>query len=262
MSLATVHWSSAVLGKKTTLNVILPNVGQPPFPTLYLLHGLSDDATTWLRHTRLEYYVRELPLIVVLPDGHRSFYTDHEEGPAYARHVGEEIPAFIERTFPALAQRDARAIGGLSMGGYGALRIGLGYADRYCSVHSHSGAVGWGRFTGDSAYQEIARQRGWSPEFASELRRIFGLAPLGTHHDLIHLAQRAAAAQQLPHLALDCGTEDFLLNDNRAFTADLRQAGIPHTYIEAPGAHTWDYWDTHIQTALAFHATNLRLPSP
>ena len=141
MPWAQVHWRSDVLGKQTTMQVILPTAGSAPYPTLYLLHGLSDDSTIWLRRSRIEAYVRELPLIVVMPDGYRGFYTDNDSGPAYARHFGEEIPGFIERTFPARAARGARAIGGLSMGGYGALRVALGYPERFCSVNSHSGAV-------------------------------------------------------------------------------------------------------------------------
>src|SRR5947208_5810022 len=68
MSLCEVHWKSEVLRKQVGTYVILPDVGRPPFPTFYLLHGLSDDHTAWLRRTRIEWYVRELPLIVVMPD--------------------------------------------------------------------------------------------------------------------------------------------------------------------------------------------------
>src|SRR5258708_9071092 len=141
MPWAQVHWKSEVLAKQTSMQVLLPSIGQPPFATLYLLHGLSDDSTIWMRNTRIEWYVRGLPLLVVMPDGYRGFYTNNEEGPAYARHFGEELVAFVERNFPARAERGARAIGGLSLGGYGALRVGLGYSDKFCSIHSHSGAL-------------------------------------------------------------------------------------------------------------------------
>ncbi len=259
MALTTVHWNSAILGKKTTMRIILPEVGKPPFATLYLLHGLSDDSSTWTRNTRLENYVRELPLIVVMPDGYRGFYTDHVEGPAFAKHIGEEVPAFVERHFHAKKNRAGRAIGGLSMGGYGALRLGLGYADRFCSVHSHSGAVGWGQSEGASELTAAAKRRGWTPEFTEEIRRIFGNNPLGTSHDLSWLARRAKKAGNLPKLRLDCGTGDFLLQDNRDFDRELTQAKIPHDYVEFDGEHNWDYWDLHIREALDFHAGNLRL---
>lgn len=257
MASVTLRWRSDVLGKQTTAQVILPDSGKGPFATFYLLHGLSDDSSNWSRNTRIESYVSGLPLIVVMPDGYRGFYTNHEQGPAYARHIGEELPAQIERLFPAKAERAGRAVGGLSMGGYGALRIGLGYAERFCSVNSHSGAVGWGGLTGAKAYREAARARGWSDDFRMELERIFGLSPEGTDHDLLALAKKAKRAGRLPALSLDCGTEDFLLADNRNFTARLKAAKIPHTYQEYPGAHTWEYWDLHVREAVAFHRGNL-----
>ena len=259
MSLVTLHWKSEVIGKQTTATVILPETGTPPFATFYLLHGLSDDHTVWLRRTRIEWYVRELPLIVVMPDGYRSFYTKAAEGPDFARHIGEELPAFIERQFQARPERAARAIGGLSMGGYGALRVGLGHADRFCSVNSHSGAVGWGNFeqkTGPSAPPSLS---GRGPEFMRELGRIFGENPSGTDHDLMLLATRAQAAGRLPELLLDCGTGDFLIEDNRAFHSRLAGEKVAHVYREFPGSHDWDYWDLHIREALTFHARNLGL---
>jgi putative tributyrin esterase len=259
MAWTTVHWKSEVIGKRTTAEVLLPEVGRPPFPTFYLLHGLSDDASMWMRQTRIEVYARELPLVIVMPDGYRGFYTNNEEGPAFAHHVGEELPAFIERHFQVKTERASRAIGGLSMGGYGALRVGLGYPDRYASINSHSGALGWGRGGKTSDYRRVAKQRGWTPEFAEEMRRVFGRSPVGTEHDVLDLARRAARRKQLPPLLLDCGTEDYLLDDNREFHTALERAKIPHVYREHPGAHTWDYWDEHIREALAFHAKHLGL---
>ncbi|TAG28851.1 MAG: esterase family protein [Verrucomicrobia bacterium] len=262
MALTTLHWFSQILGKHTTAQVILPDVGTPPFATFYLLHGLSDDSTTWMRRSRIEYYARELPLIVVMPDGYRSFYTKPVEGPDFARHIGEELPGMIERHFRARAERSARAIGGLSMGGYGALRVGLGHADRFCSINSHSGAVGWGNFdykTGPAAPRSL---NGRGEEFLRELGRIFGDDPRGTEHDLGVLARRALKKGNLPKLLLDCGEEDFLIDDNRVFNAALEADGVPHIYREFPGVHDWDYWDLHVREALAFHAANLGLGAP
>src|SRR5262249_12684007 len=117
MSLCEIHWFSKTLEKQVSTIVILPDTGKPPFATYYLLHGLSDDHTIWQRRTRIEWYVRELPMIVVMPDGYRGFYTDYDKGPAYAKYINEELIAFIERNFPAKPARTARCIGGLSMGG-------------------------------------------------------------------------------------------------------------------------------------------------
>ncbi len=103
MALCTLSWKSAVLGKMTTTQVLLPDGKAGPFPVLYLLHGLSDDASTWVRRSRIEVYVKDLPLVVVMPDGYRGFYTNNAEGPAYARHIGEELPGLIERTFAVIS---------------------------------------------------------------------------------------------------------------------------------------------------------------
>jgi putative tributyrin esterase len=246
MALAHVHWFSETLRKMTPTSVLLPDVGRGPLPTLYLLHGLSDDHTAWLRRSRLEWYVRELPLIVVMADGARSFYTDNADGPAYGQFFASELPAFIERTFPARTDRAGRCVGGLSMGGYGALRLALAHPDRYASAHSHSGAVLNWRY--DPALTAL------TPD---EHRRIFGTRPQGSPHDLLALVAKSTFTPA-PALLIDCGAEDPLIQPNRQFVAELKRLGVPHEYVEHPGAHDWDYWNQHVQSALAFHLDVLR----
>jgi S-formylglutathione hydrolase FrmB len=245
------------------MQVILPSVGRPPYATFYLLHGLSDDSTIWLRRTRIEVYVRELPLIVVMPDGYRGFYTDNEQGPAYAQHFGEELLEFVERNFPARPVRGARAIGGLSMGGYGALRLALGYPEKFCSANSHSGALM--RFNLDLSPRQARKDKIFKkqpPELFAEMRRIFGRRPMDSGHDLLTLIRRARRRhRRLPRLLIDCGTEDSLLEYSREFHEELQKLKVPHVYRESPGDHDWDYWDLHIRDALEFHARNLHLPS-
>ncbi|MBT3379663.1 MAG: esterase family protein [Lentisphaerae bacterium] len=246
MAFAQVNWSSQTLGKQVGMHVILPEVGTPPFPVFYLLHGLSDDYTIWHRRTRIEWYVRERPLIVVMPDGFRGFYTNQEEGPAYASYMAKELPAFVERHFAASPAREQRCVGGLSMGGYGALRLALGYPERYVSTNSHSGAVLFGHLS----CAELERDN-------AEFRQIFGADPKGSEHDLIALSRRAEQRQVIPEIHIDCGTEDVLIEQNREFHAQLDEMGVTHVYREHPGAHTWDYWDVHIQDALQFHCRAL-----
>ena len=252
MALCEVHWSSGVLAKKVGMYLILPDagVGEPPYATYYLLHGLSDDYTVWMRRSRIEWYVRELPLIVVMPDGYRGFYTDNADGPPYAQYVARELPEFVERNFPAKRKREGRCIGGLSMGGYGALRLALGYPERYVSANSHSGAILHGHRNGP---------RPDGPLSPPEFKRIFGDHPEGTEHDVVALARTASRRWPLPQLLIDCGTEDFLIEDNRALHRALAGMNVPHEYREFPGAHDWDYWDRHVQGALAFHANALGL---
>jgi putative tributyrin esterase len=244
MALCTLHYFSRAIGKMTGATVLMPEGADGPFPVFYLLHGLSDDHTAWTRNTNIERYVQNMPLIVVMPDGGRGFYTDAREGFAYGTATGPELISFIDRTFNTDARRQARVIGGLSMGGYGAIKLALTYPESYCSAVSHSGTLA-------VAHRSLQRE---SPE----LVRIFGANPRGGPDDLFALAERIDH-RMLPALRFDCGVDDFLLEDNRSFHAHLKSLGIPHEYDELPGDHSWPYWDLQVQNALAFHARALGL---
>jgi S-formylglutathione hydrolase FrmB len=251
MALVHTHFFSPVLNKHVAAMAIVPQFAPPPWATMYLLHGLSDDYTIWHRRTSIERYVDGLPLVVVMPDGFRGFYTDNHEGPAYGRYFTDDVIGFVDRTFHVKRSRSGRCLAGLSMGGYGALRLALSRPELFASAVSHSGAV--------LAGSRPPAQRPDSP-FRQEMRHIFGPRPVGSEHDLKHLgAIKAARSGKLPRLRIDCGTEDFLLEDNRQFHAFLTEKKIPHHYQEHPGAHDWKYWDTHIQSAVSFHAENLGL---
>ena len=237
-----VRFASPTLDMRVSMNVLLPEQGEGPFATLYLLHGLSDDHTMWARLTRLESYAWRWPLAIVMPQGFRGFYTRNEAGPDYASYIAQDVVGTAERLFPLRRERSGRAIAGLSMGGYGALRIGLAWHDRFASVISHSGAVMYGT-TG---------ARPESPIDRAEYDRMFGKSPEGTDHDLVHLAAKARG--DLPKIRIDCGVDDFLIDQNREYHARLQALGIPHVYDEHPGEHNWDYWDARLIQALGHHA--------
>ncbi|MBW3622612.1 MAG: esterase family protein [Armatimonadetes bacterium] len=253
MSFCQVNFFSPSLRKMMAMNIVLPESAdlEGPFAVFYLLHGLSDDHSAWMRRTSIERYAQDYPLLVVMPDGGRSFYTDAVEGPAYESYMIRDVIGFVDRHFRTKATREGRAIGGLSMGGYGALKLALKHSDLFCSVNSHSGAPGFAR-------------RNLDPEKDAEFLRILGPNAAGGPEDIFALAERAERST-LSTIRIDCGTEDFLLEDNREFHAHLERIGIPHEYEEHPGAHNWAYWDTHVRTALEFHARNLGLekqPTP
>jgi putative tributyrin esterase len=107
MACATLHFHSPVLAKACSMNVLVPEgrVGTPPFPVCYLLHGLSDDHTSWARQTSIERHVAGLPLIVVMPDGGRGFYCDAVDGPAYERYLLEDVIGFVDHTFHTMPER-------------------------------------------------------------------------------------------------------------------------------------------------------------
>jgi len=244
MSLLSCHFFSETLQKHVQMKVILPEKGAGPFPVYYLLHGLSDDCHAWTRRSSIERYAENFPFAIVMPDGFRSFYTDNAEGPAYGRYILDDVLGFVERTFPVQRERTGRCIGGLSMGGYGALRLALSRPDLFISANSHSGALEAGRGVREQ-------------ESFGEFLRVFGKTPLGSQHDLQALALSAQSKSALPHIRIDCGTEDYLLDHNRAFHTFAQKNKIPHEYEEFPGAHTWEYWDRHVQEALSFHAKHV-----
>jgi len=245
MSFCELRFFSNVLGMHASANVLLPDSGKGPFHTLYLLHGLSDDHTIWLRRTRIEHYIRDKPMIVVMPQGFRGFYTNNSDGPRYADYLVDDVIAQTQRLFPASTKREGRHIGGLSMGGYGALRLALGFPGMFESAHSHSGAL-------LHPNRGVPRDSGLFG--THEYPQIFGkTSAIGTSHDLLHLAATYPKEKAQPRISIDCGTQDFLLDDNRKATSLFKKFKLKHTYREFPGSHNWDYWDLQIQAAIDFH---------
>lgn len=250
MAYCELKFFSAALQKATSATVILPegDLGGP-FSVLYLLHGLSDDNSIWQRRTGIERYVQHLPLIVVMPDGGRGFYTDAEVGMAWETALVNDLIGYVDRIFHTRASREGRCLGGLSMGGYGAVKLALKHPDLFCSAASHSGALSFGHYS-----MSTDPDSPWQVEFA----RVLGSDSVGGPNDAFALAERLPRTER-PALRFDCGLDDFLLESNRAFHAHLESIGYAHEYAEFPGAHTWDYWDLHVREAIEFHARNLGL---
>jgi putative tributyrin esterase len=248
MAFSTIQYFSRSLQKASAFNIVFPEDPDVPKPwsVFYLLHGLSDDHTIWMRRTSIERYVAGLPLVVVMPDGGRGWYTNAKEGYKYEDDLLKDVVGLVERTFPVKAEREARAIGGLSMGGYGAVKLGLKHPEMFASVNSHSGAVGFLR--------DPERAKNLSPEF----ERIFGETPAGGDEDPFALVEKIDHGR-IPALRLDCGTSDFLIDQNRAFHKKLEEMNISHEYEEFPGGHEWSYWDEHVRESIAFHEKNLGL---
>jgi len=243
MPLCELKYFSPALGKHTTANVILPAPEHSgPFPVMFLLHGLSDEYSAWCRRTSIERYVESLPLIVVMPDGGRGFYSDAVAGYQYATAIGTELPELIRHYFSC---GDKWCAAGLSMGGYGAIRLALDHPTVFQSATSLSGALAFG-------HHEMVGDDPFVVEFA----RVVGSEPAGGPNDLFALFGRLTPEER-PALRIDCGTEDFLLDSNRSFHAFLADQGFEHEYEEHPGAHTWAYWDAQIQPALEFHRRHL-----
>jgi putative tributyrin esterase len=255
MALIHCHFFSQVLGLMSSLSVILPDPGplevgitpkirQERYPTLYLLHGLSDDHTVWLRRTSIERYVEDLNLAVVMPAVQRSFYTDMITGERYWTFISEEVPAVARHFFPLSEVRNENYVAGLSMGGYGAFKLALTHPERYAAAASLSGTLDVARL---ARAEQAAGQ--------SELKHIFGEANAlaGSPNDVFHLAaQIVKQSRPRPGLFQWCGTQDFLYADNMNFLEHTESLGLAVTYEEGPGGHDWSCWDAQIRRVLAW----------
>nr|WP_321464432.1 alpha/beta hydrolase family protein [uncultured Desulfobulbus sp.] len=253
MALIHCHFYSHVLGLMTTMSVFLPELsqdtgqqpqGETPFPTLYLLHGRSDDHSAWQRRTSLERYLEGMNLAVVMPEVGRSYYTDMQTGQRYWSFISQEVPRVARRYFPLSQRREENYLAGLSMGGYGAFKLAFTFPERFAAAASLSGALDVVRLTGselETGQQELVHVFGEPQTLAGSENDLFALT------ESVH--ERAGA---LPKLYQWCGTEDFLYLDNRRFRKHLDDLGIQVDYDEGPGGHEWSCWDAQIKKVLAW----------
>jgi putative tributyrin esterase len=234
MSVANIRFFSDALGKWTRYNVILPDAGEGPFPVLFQLHGLTDDCDAWLERSNLVRHAANYPFVIVMPDGGTSCYlnwksTSRLGKAAYEDLIITDISNHVRRHFNVTD--GPWAIGGLSMGGYGSLHFGLKYPERFASIWAHSSKIDWRQ-------SELDLSQLADPETV----------------DLVPLAEQVNGLDHKPVLSFDCGVDDYLIDENRAFHAALDAMDFEHHYAEHPGEHEWDYWDLHVQEALAQHA--------
>jgi S-formylglutathione hydrolase FrmB len=250
MAICEIHLGSGtVLQRMTSFKAIIPEKMKGPFPVLYLLHGLSDDHTAWTRWTSIDRYVRDLPLIVVMPDAERSWYTDAVgmSNAAFETFITRDLIGFVDESFNTIRSREGRATCGQSMGGYGAFKLALKHPDLFCAAASHSGAL-------VAAEHFVAG----APERVREMSLIFGDNPKGGPDDLMEIIA-LADRETLPALYMDCGADDFLFDANQKMHRHLESLGIRHEYHEDQGNHNWEYWDRRIQISLEFIKKALKI---
>lgn len=277
MAFVDFKYFSPVMGMQMNLNIILPEVMQgigvegaaetenKPIPVLYLLHGTSDDHTIWERRTSIERYVSDKRLAVVMMTTHLGAYTNQQYGFRYFDYVAKEVPEICARYFNLSTKREEKFIAGLSMGGYGALKIGLALPDAFSVVGGLSaGCDRLGilpeavkKFSGIEELR--ANKDALDPRVYSSAMNFFlnfGSPEEFAHNEkdnLFLLAKKAkASGKELPKLIMRCGTEDTLaLEPNRKFKKCLDDLGIENDYAEFPGIHSWEFWDEHIQYVLS-----------
>lgn len=252
----TVKFESKLAGKTLPYNVVLPADYTLPankdarYPVLYLLHGFTGHYTDWLARTRLADYAAKYRLIVVTPEGNNGWYADSASVPAdkYESYIIKELIPDVARRYRTNESRGGRAVAGLSMGGYGALKFGVKYPEIFALAASMSGAVAVASYRSDEELR--------AGSLRNSIVQTFGPAGSATKdaNDLFKLLGEMTPerARALPFLYLDCGTEDSLrlLPSNRALADLLVARKIPHEYRQLPGDHNWAYWDAQVQEVL------------
>src|SRR5215203_688903 len=237
--------SSTALGREMKYRVLLPagyDTSPKRYAVLYLLHGLDGNYTDWTMRTNLAEYSRSFPLIIVMPDGENSWYTNTLDGASkFESYITTDLPADVVRKYRTINSRYGRAIAGLSMGGYGALKLALKRPAQFAVVGAFSGAF--------SITQDLETKLGATE--AVHVKTIFGAADSQARKDndvfMLAAALKPAGA---PYVYVDCGTADRLLQTNREVAQAIQKSGVGYEYHEVAGAHTWDYWDRRIRVFL------------
>lgn len=248
MAFCQLNLFSEALRVQTTVNVIVPqqstsgeigvenNAKSEKYKCLYLLHGLSDDHTIWMRRTSIERYAQKYGICVVMPFGGRSFYTDMKHGGNYYTYIAKELPRLMQEFFNISPKREDNFIAGLSMGGYGAIKVALKECDSFCAA------------AGISSVADIKEA---TQLFPDALRLAFGdelLVP--ESEDLFVLAQEQNENPMKPRIYMGVGTEDSLYEGNRKLKEKFESLDYDYTYKESEGTHSWEFWDEYIQYVL------------
>ncbi|MBR6954585.1 MAG: esterase family protein [Clostridia bacterium] len=250
MALMQAHFFSHALNVQVSVDVILPEpemgigvrgqeAGAEQLPrVLYLLHGYSDDHTIWLRRTAVDRYAAGENLAVVMPAVNHSFYTNEAHGERYWDFVAEELPEAMHRFFRLSRDPADTYAAGLSMGGYGAMKLALRHPERFAAAASFSGVL------------DICDFDHRTPASIANMERIFGDtdALSGSENDLLALLRKGREAKKKPRLYVSCGTADFLWHMHGRFVLAAEENGWDITHREIPGmGHQWELWDREIE---------------
>ncbi len=255
MALFQCSFFSKSLMRTVPIQVVLPTDkqlpnGEPPkgpFKTLYLLHGIFGDQTDWVCGTHVQSWAQDRNLAVVMPAGDNSFYVDQPKASAYyGRFIGQELVDFTRRTFPLSDKRKDTFIGGLSMGGFGAIVNGLQNPGTFGAVCALSSALILDSMMTHTEYTDfLMTNKGYYESVFGDLSQVRGGV-----NDYDALAEKVAPLAEKPRFYMACGTEDGLITVNRQFRDHLVKLGYDVTYVESPGIHDWYFWDEYILKVL------------
>ena len=243
MANLTVEMQSDCLCRSTSFKMVIPTDIRDPNPkremrTVFLLHGYSGKGDNWIPEDLIEKY----HFAVVCPTGENGFWLNGlSTGHAYQSFVGEELVSFVRRTFGLAMKRENTYVCGLSMGGFGALHTALAYPEVFGKAIALSSAL---------IQREVAGMKpGFHNDYANYeyYRECFGepekvMESTNAPETLVNKILESNGKLPMPEIYMACGTEDFLLENNREMHAFLEERHVPHTYMEWPGYHNMQFW--------------------
>ena len=248
--------NSKLMARAMPYKVILPSgyeikkgavtIKPMSYSVIYLLHGLDGHYDNWISKTKLTEYAANYGYIIVTPEGDDGWYSDSVSiaNDKYESYIIQELIPEIDKKFRTLADKNHRSIAGLSMGGYGAIKFGLKYADKFALVGSFSGAFKAAEWTDKNTAAWLSKS----------IMSVFGTADNESRkaNDIYKIVREISDEKKktLPFIYLDCGTEDFLIQSNRDFETLLFEKKIPHEFRQLPGKHSWDFWNAQVQEFL------------
>lgn len=242
----TIEVFSTKMNRNIKCTVIVPeqyfdlDLQDDQYPVLYLLHGAWGSYRDWATKANLDDMASEYAVIIVCPDGQDSWYLDSPIDPKfqYETFISNELVDFIDHNYRTLRQPGFRAITGLSMGGHGALWVGLQHPEVFGSCGSMSGGVDITKFPNK-----------WKID--QRLGKYEDNKQVWADHAVMSLVDRIKPGQ---NIIIDDGTEDFFYEVNMALHNALLERKIPHDFTIRPGAHTWDYWVNSLSYHMLFFA--------
>ena len=259
MALLQVNFFSKSLMRISTIHLFLPNDVQSeimegnkhydrPTKTLYLLHGFTGNTIDWMVGSLAQEMSFKYNLAIVMPSGENSFYLDGKgTGRAYGQFTGSELVNYVRKTFSLSDKKEDTFIGGLSMGGFGAIRTALQHPENFGKMFGLSSALVIHNIKG--------KKQGFKDQIADYDYYTTTFGDLDTleesdNNPAYLIKKRKEKGERIQPIFMACGTEDFLLNENRAFHAFLKSEEIDVTYKESPGIHDWKFWNRYLEKAI------------
>lgn len=246
MALHKTSLFSTVLKREINLNIIIPTKDimsilsgdtkyqNHNYPLVVLLHGTGDNHDSWLNNSNIVEYANKFKVAIVMPAAENTYYANTKYGLNIKEFIGKELIEYMHYNHPVSNFREDTYIIGNSMGGYGAVNIGLNYTDVFGHIGSFSGSL------------DLLGQYDSPIATAINFEGLFGTIDEAREsiNDNLYLVSKI---EKVPSLYIACGSEDFNLQSTKKFVDVLNQQNINHEYIETPGSHTWNYWNQQVE---------------